>query len=356
MDLLMNRFASALASFALVFTLSACSGSHDETSTGLEPPPTLELTYSESPIPLPGIAAQFAQDVAYGEGERNQFDIFLPQSDAPTPLVIFIHGGSFTGGDKQSLYGQEARVQEFLQRGIAVATINYYLLTVEPPDTDGVIRSLNDSKRAVQFMRYHAASLNIDPDSIAVYGVSAGAGTALWLGTHDDMAEPGSADPVLRQSTRISAMGALATQATYDLLDWELVLAKAIEPLAGVLGGTDLVTIAEAVGQTNLLLAFFAIPSVDALETPDTQAYRANIDMLELMDAGDAPMFVANTTPTEGIVNIMFHHGLHGLALKQRADFVGLASVVYVDDPDPETAVTDPSGEDLEDFLIRHIQ
>jgi hypothetical protein len=81
---------------------------------------------------------------------------------------------------------------------------------VEPPlDDDGVIRPLTDSARVVQFLRYYAGSLDIDPEQVAVYGASAGASTSLWLGTHDDLADPGNEDPVLRESSRVNAVGAL---------------------------------------------------------------------------------------------------------------------------------------------------
>lgn len=51
-------------------------------------------------------------------------------------------------------------------------------------------------------MRYGAAERNfLDIDNVASYGVSAGAGASLWLGTHDDMADQENAAPVLREST-----------------------------------------------------------------------------------------------------------------------------------------------------------
>lgn len=351
-----SSFSKYLLVLFSALLLTACSGDDDADSTiPPEPIPDLNLTFSESPVDLTGIAAQFTADVPYGDGERNVFDIYLPDSDEPTPLVIYVHGGGFTGGSKESLHGQAATVQDLLSRGIAVATINYYLLTVTPPDTDGVIRSLNDSKRALQFMRYQAKNLNIDPENIAMYGASAGAGTAIWLGSHDEMAQPDNEDPVLRQSTRINAVGAIATQATYDVIRWEEVLYDAILPLAGTLGGTDIITIAEFVGQTDLLKAFLAIPTLDNLNAPDTLAYRKNIDMLDLMDSSDAPLWISNFTPSIlNVVDYMFHHSLHAIALKDAAEMVGLNSVVYYTDGD--AIYEDPTGEEMVSFLVRHIQ
>ena len=42
-------------------------------------------------------------NVKYGEHERNVFDIWLADSDKPTPLAIYIHGGGFRAGSKEKL-------------------------------------------------------------------------------------------------------------------------------------------------------------------------------------------------------------------------------------------------------------
>ena len=160
-----------------------------------------------------GVPATYA-NVRYGPHERNLLDIWLAESDKPTPLVIFIHGGGFTGGDKSKVY-KSKDMPEFLKAGVSFATINYRYRTGEPR---GVRASLYDSKRALQFIRSNAKEWNIDKTRVGAYGGSAGSGTATWLAFHDDMAEPNSPDPVLRESTRLTVVGALATQATYDVL------------------------------------------------------------------------------------------------------------------------------------------
>src|SRR4029079_5526001 len=47
-------------------------------------------------------------------------------------------------------------------------------------------------------------------------GGSAGAGTSLWIGFHDDMADPKNADPILHEFTRLSCMAVLGAQSSYD--------------------------------------------------------------------------------------------------------------------------------------------
>jgi hypothetical protein len=353
------RIIGAALSLGLVAGCSNGNGNNFE----FDSRQPLALTFSETPAALADTGADYAQDVRYGEAERNLFDIYLPDCDEPTGLVIYIHGGGFTGGDKSAGHGDTNLIREFLQSCVAYATISYFLLDVPSvaegtesiPGQGGVLTSLRDTARALQFMRYHFASLNLDPERVAAYGVSAGAGASLWLGTHDDMADPDNSDPVLRESTRLKAVGALATQSTYDLLRWEDILLPLTQRFAAVLGGTDIPTVAAAVGATNYLLTFLGVPELADIYAAPNADYRANVDMLGLMDAGDAPIFAHNGETGFGdLLNMFLHHGLHALAVKERADEVGLHNVTYSDDP--EFNYQDPSAEKLGSFLLRHIR
>lgn len=352
-----------IISISLLLSLATACSNGNGNNFELDSRPPLELTLSELPAALSDTGADFAQDVRYGEGERNLFDIYLPDCDEPTGLVIYIHGGGFTGGDKSYGHGNTAQIREFLQACVAYATISYFLLDVpsaaEGTDSiaaqGGVLTSLRDTARALQFMRYHFASLNLDPERVAAFGVSAGAGASLWLGTHDEMADPNNSDPVLRESTRLKAVGALATQSTYDLLRWEDILLPLTQRFAPILGGTDIPTVAAGVGATNYLLTFLGVTALADIYSAENEAYRANVDMLGLMDASDAPIFVRNDeTGFNDLLNMFLHHGLHALAVKERADEVGLHNVAYSDDP--EFNFQDPSAEKIESFLLRHIR
>ena len=48
-------------------------------------------------------------DLSYGPHPPNKLDLWLAKSEKPTPLVVFIHGGGFVGGDKGSASGQAIR-------------------------------------------------------------------------------------------------------------------------------------------------------------------------------------------------------------------------------------------------------
>src|SRR5687767_11042413 len=53
--------------------------------------------------------------VKYGPHPRNVFDLWLPKTDRPAPLVLYIHGGGFRGGDKSSL--SPMALEQFLKEG-----------------------------------------------------------------------------------------------------------------------------------------------------------------------------------------------------------------------------------------------
>ena len=173
----------------------------DRKPANIPPATSRKLT----PLPAPTFA-----DVKYGPHERNVLDFWKVESEKPTPVVVHIHGGGFVGGDKRSFSPQ--LLQESLSSGISFATIHYRFVgngvTFPAPQQDGA--------RAIQFLRHKAPEWNVDAKRIAAFGGSAGAGISLWIGFHDELADPTSADPVQRQSSRILAIGSLGGQTTYD--------------------------------------------------------------------------------------------------------------------------------------------
>src|SRR5262245_3613300 len=90
-------------------------------------------------------------DVSYGPHERNVLDFYKAESKTPTPLIVYIHGGGFVGGNKQSINGVILRGA--LDSGISVAAIHYRFVNGDDvifpaPQLDGA--------RAVQFLRTKA--------------------------------------------------------------------------------------------------------------------------------------------------------------------------------------------------------
>lgn len=298
-----------------------------------------------SPIDLEGIPARFYADIAYGTEPENSFDVFIPETSALSPLVIFVHGGGFTGGDKSEAYnaGGPFVIRALLQNGIAFATINYRLLAND--DKEGVIKPMSDCKRALQFMRYNAGMVNVDKTKIAMYGFSAGGGTSLWIGFNEDMADPLNSDPVLRESTRISAIAALETQATYDLVRWETEILKPFN--------ITLQTVVN-LGFGSMIYSFYGISSLNELYTPAITAYRDSVDMLDLMTPDDPEIYVSNGYNNAGSPSDLYallHHPNHAKALKDEAEKKGLDGIFYA----PALGITDPSNEELVPFFVRKL-
>ena len=199
-------------SVALCLALSLCSllpGQEKAKPKAKQPPAR----------PTPTVA-----DYAYAKDhERQRFDFWQAKSDKPTPVVLLIHGGGWMNGDKTSYGG--TTIQPYLDQGISVAAINYRFILqameqkVEPP----VKAPLHDAARALQTIRSKAKEWNIDPKRIGATGGSAGACTSLWLALHDDIADPKSDDPILRESSKLQAAAVSGAQTSLDpkeLREW----------------------------------------------------------------------------------------------------------------------------------------
>lgn len=334
---------------SLLFCLVLTSCEQENLSSPIESSkkPKLDITYSEPPIDISEIESRgrryrYADNLEYNTvHSRNKFDIFTLSGNKPTPLVIFIHAGGFVGGDKRQAYETPENIRTFLMSGIAFATINYRLLD----DTDkGVITSLGDITRALQYIRYHAEDFNIDPNRISCFGVSAGAGSSFWLATRDDMANPNSNDPVERESTRITSAVSLAGQATYDIVQWETIF----EPFG--------FKIDDPVQDQETLYLFYGIDTVEEVYTPELEAYRKEVDMLAWMDKDDAPIYIYNsgppTAPSTDYNGDLYHHPFHAMAIDEVADQVGIEHQIYR----PGMGHMDPANETPVEFTIRHLK
>ncbi len=123
------------------------------------------------------------RDIPYIENghERQKLDLYLPEADAPLPVLVWVHGGAWLGGSKDQCPPLQAG---YAQRGYAVASINYRLSShAEFP------AQIEDCKAAIRWLRAHAAEHNLDPDRIGVCGASAGGHLVALLGTSGDVVE-----------------------------------------------------------------------------------------------------------------------------------------------------------------------
>lgn len=321
--------------------------------------------------------ARFFADIPYDVYPRTQLDIFLPDSLEPTGLVLFAHEGGFVEGDKSIVYEQShfvEQVERLLSRNVAFATVNYRLVETKGEGEDevsartpydGVMTSIRDIQRSLQFLRLFAAEFNIDPNRVALYGVSAGAGASLWIGLQDDMKEPGSDDVIARQSTRVSAIAAIETQATYDLVRWltdvfapfNLTVRDVIDIVSQTREGFENdPTASEQNSQywTEVVLALLGISTILDLELAKLEDQRDQLDMLNFVSADDPELWIESKNETseapQDILAIL-HHPYHAFTLKQRADAVGLSNQVYL----PQLGVYSQQDQDAIEFLLGQV-
>ena len=145
----------------------------------------------------PVLPTPTAADVAYGKHPKQVLHFWKAESDKPTPLLFYIHGGGWQGGNRTSV---ASILPIMLKAGISVVSVEYRFIPEatadgEKPPVNG---PLHDAARALQFVRSKAKEWNIDRARIGASGGSAGACSSLWLAFHPDMADPKSSDPVAR--------------------------------------------------------------------------------------------------------------------------------------------------------------
>jgi acetyl esterase/lipase len=122
------------------------------------------------------------RDVPYEKGEdadarSHSLDLYLPKGQKDFPALVFIHGGGWTGGDKQGAAGL-GRV--LARNGVGVASVNYRLSpAVKHP------AHIQDVARAFAWVCGHIADYGGRPDRVFVSGHSAGGRLAALLATDD---------------------------------------------------------------------------------------------------------------------------------------------------------------------------
>ena len=163
--------------------------------------PLLAQCQKVSPPPA-GFRA--VQDLDYvGAGNpRQMLDLYLPEaaSEKPHPLVVYIHGGGWETGSKD-----QADVLVGLIKGntpYAGASLNYRLT-----DQAQWPAQIYDCKAAIRWLRAHAQEYNLDPEKIAVFGISAGGHLVSMLGVTGGVKElEGDLGKHLDQSSRVSCV------------------------------------------------------------------------------------------------------------------------------------------------------
>jgi acetyl esterase/lipase len=292
----------------------------------------------EAPRQTPTVA-----DFKYADdSDRQVFDLWLAKSEGPAPLVVFIHGGGWMAGEKTNYRDRD--IQPFLDQGISVASVSYRFILqamdqgVVPP----VQAPLHDAARAIQTIRLKSAEWNIDKTKIAATGSSAGACTSLWLAFHDDLADPKSADPVARESSRLTTAAVIGAQTSLDPKELREWMPNAI--YAGHAFGFA------AKGRSRPEEFELLLANRDKV-LPWIQEYSP----IELLTKDDPPVFLAypnqKTPPVVGKEGPdPTHSAIYGIKLEEKAKEVGTEVILAYPGHESEKYPT------IREFLIAKLK
>ena len=280
-----------LISLPLIFLFLACAKS-DSPETIVDLESILGVAQSDSPLG----EGLFFEDINYGDGERQQLDILFPEETSPKGVVLFFHGGGFTGGDKEQAFDELLleTMQAVLDENIAIVSANYTLLTT--PGNQGVISALEDGTLVIDFIQDRLADLNIPTNKIVLAGTSAGAGIAQWNGFKNEI------------NTQVQGVFAIAAQSTYDLYEWE-----------NVFPGFSLDDLRQmSPFLQTLFLGFYG--------GEPTQADLDAVDYRDFMDTTDPALYVYNFAGDELInaqgeidFDVLYHSFRHSDYLRAKA-------------------------------------
>jgi dienelactone hydrolase len=178
-----RKGVAALVALAAAALITGC--------TVPEPPGAAPLRYRDqvfSNVTVTSNLQYGSAPDAQGNPVPLMLDMYRPTGDTQTsrPALVWVHGGSFTGGDKTNLVPVDV-ANTFAKLGYVVVSINYRLLgsnCVSNPSGCFVaaIEAKRDAQAAVRWLRANAGTFGIDPTRIGIGGESAGAITATLVG------------------------------------------------------------------------------------------------------------------------------------------------------------------------------
>jgi acetyl esterase/lipase len=144
-----------------------------------------------------------ARDVPYAtnSGVVLKLDLYFPERrPGKHPVAVYLHGGGWQRGSKTFGGWRQSVTDELLQRGFAVACVDYRLAPYHKWPA-----YINDVKCSIRFLRASAETYLLDARHIGVWGTSAGGHLAALLGTTD--ADAGlEGEHYLDQSSAVSAV------------------------------------------------------------------------------------------------------------------------------------------------------
>ena len=247
----------------------------------------------------PYTGVRVTRDVAYGAHERQQLDLFEPQphsANRAAPVVVFIHGGGFVGGDKKrpgTPYHDNVALWA-VRHGLVGVNITYRLAPAFPWPAGA-----EDVGAALQWLRDNLEAYGGDPGRIHLMGTSAGAVHAAGYLAH----------PAFHPASGAGLAGAILVSGLYDMETAER------NPLLKVYFGADPARYAERSPLNGLMEA--RVPLMFALAEHDPNDFERQA--LQLVNA-----FHARHGRWPRLVRLMGHnHFTATLHLNTPDDYFG---------------------------------
>ena len=138
------------------------------------------------------------KDIVYAEvnGRKLLLDLYMPASNTNPYLIVWIHGGAWHSGSKDS------PPTSFAESGYALASVDYRL-SVEAKFP----AQMHDIKAAIRYLRANASKFGYRPDKIVIAGSSAGAHLAVLAGvTSNDPELEGTLGQYTTTSSTVQAI------------------------------------------------------------------------------------------------------------------------------------------------------
>jgi acetyl esterase/lipase len=116
------------------------------------------------------VAQTVVKDVTFGDSsiERHKLDIYSPPNAKNLPVVFWIHGGGWQGGDKADVHNKP---KGFCDKGFVFVSTNYRML----PDNVDMSIIIQDVAKGLGWVHKNIQNHGGDPQRIIVMGHSAGA-------------------------------------------------------------------------------------------------------------------------------------------------------------------------------------
>jgi arylformamidase len=147
----------------------------------------------------------------------NMLNVYMPKRGSNSPLIIWIHGGSWAYGDKEEVH---SKAEYFTSKGYVFVSVNYRL----SPKVKHPVH-VQDVANAIMWVHANAKHYSADPNKIFLMGHSAGAHIAAMVGVNEEfLKKAGGSAKIIKGIVLLDGMGfdipAIMGDASNQLRGW----------------------------------------------------------------------------------------------------------------------------------------